>query len=268
MPQTGEVTARLKELASPDGYVYGSSEEEKPGPLSFLRHLPVTHKISLPGLVDGQPAARYGEGGLVAHLLGLLYGYRAQFCDWWVEGRLRAHSDADHSPPGAEQASLCVDRALAAWRQWPGRQRTVMINALYLHGRTDVYEHEWERFQAEYQVVDAVYSVAKAVGQLPAPPRRRKDYAHKERMSVLCTALGLVNDSDKLEAIVALRNELLHEALWDGRMPGEARGEISFRASYWVHKFSRRALLATLGLQGTYIGSPWWVLGNFQFDAQ
>jgi hypothetical protein len=268
LPHIGEIKDRLEQLASPDGYFYGGDEEEKAGPVSFLRRIPASHEIRLPDCASDQSAARYGEAGLLAHLLGLLYGYRVQFFDWWVEGRLRSQSETDHSPPGANHASLCVERALAAWRQWPDRQRTVMINALYLHARADVYQQEWERFQAEYQVVDAVYSVARAVGQLPPPPKRRRDHAHKERMATLCTALGLANDSDKLEAIVALRNELLHEALWDGRMPGEARGEVSFRAPYWLHKFSRRALLATLGLRGTYIGSPWWMLGSFQFDAQ
>jgi hypothetical protein len=268
LPHIGEVDIRLRELASPDGYLYGRGDGGRTGPLSFLRRLPATHEIFLPDFVDDQSAARYGESGFLAHLLGLLYGYRVQFVDWWVEGRVRAQSDADHSTPGAMQVSLCVQRALGAWRQWPDRQRTVIINALYLHGRTDVYEHEWERFQAEYQVVDAVYSVARAVGHLPPPPKGRKDYPHKQRMPVLCTAFGLEHDSHRIDAIVSLRNQLLHEALWDGRMPGEARGEISFRSSYWLHKFSRRALLAIFGLRGTYIKSPWWALGHFQFDAQ
>jgi len=122
-----------------------------------------------------------------------------------------------------------------------------------------VYENEWELFQAEYQIVDAVFRIAHKTHQLVDPKK------HGERIRCLCDFFGIPSDDAKVGHIVKLRNELLHEALWDERMPGEARSPDSLYASIWLHKLTRRLLLAVLGITGTYVQSGWWGMGQTLF---
>ena len=65
--------------------------------------------------------------------------------------------------------------------------KMVAINAMYLHGRIWTYESEWERFQAAYQVTDAVFALARDTGILTS----RQFVSHGDRISVLCDDLGL-----------------------------------------------------------------------------
>jgi len=110
---------------------------------------------------------------------------------------------------------------------------------------------EWERFQAEYQVFDALYSIARDVGIVSRVP-------HVERIPAMCASFGLPMEATCVATIVRLRNDLLHEALWAGRMPGEARGNEAFHSSFWLDHLSSRLTLALLGINGPYVQSPWW----------
>ena len=70
-------------------------------------------------------------------------------------------------------------------------------------------------------------------------------------------------DQSRVDTIVRLRNDVLHEALWDGRTPGEARSPASVAASMWLDGLSRRVTLALLGLSGQYVRSFWWSRSHF-----
>jgi hypothetical protein len=138
----------------------------------------------------------------------------------------------------------------------------VAINCLFLHTHTCVHELEWERFQAEYQVFDAVFALARDTHAIS----RTGVVSHGARLEHLCSEFGIPFDAPKARSMVTLRNDLLHEALWDGRMPGEARSMESAYASYWLHSLSRRALFACLGLRGGYAETAWWGMGTFAFN--
>lgn len=234
-------------------------------PALFYR-LPTSHELRLKNISDNPESVRYGLAGFIIHFLAFLYGYRCHFYDWWIEGRIKISGDTDYSEPRLQRTVKCLDQAIDTWARWNPRQQTIIINAIYLHTRTCVYEQEWERFQAEYQVADAIFALAQQTNQIPPPKGKR--YRHDERIPLLCKHYGLACDQAKVDTMVKLRNDLLHEALWDGRMPGESRSHDSFYASHWLHKLSRRAMLAVLGLSGgEYIYSPWWSLSQAYFDV-
>lgn len=277
VPNLDQITAAVAKWTHPDGHVYPRMQKtmrQKPGwkrprkvPQSerpgLLHQLPTTHSLHLANPVLNQEQARYGPAGFLIHFLGFLYGFQCQFHDWWMDGRVSVRTGADHPPPTASRAGNIITRALRTWHSFAPRQRLVATNLLYLHSRTVVYEMEWECFQAEYQVLDAVFALARDTGQIPPRPR----IPHDQRIAALCNRFGIPLDGGILQTVVRLRNELLHEVLWDGRMPGEARSPESLLASEWVHRLVRRATFAALGLHGTYIRTPWWGFGTFVFDV-
>jgi len=276
LPQFDEVCETVAQWVHPDGHVYLPAEHTRTQKPHWKRsrkvpqserparqqRLPATHSVIVAEEYDDEQAARYGAVGFLVHLFGLLYGFQCQFHDWWINGRFSLKGRIDHGKPRPKAAGEIVSRALEIWRSFPQRQRLVAINALYLHSRSEAYQVEWERFQAEYQVFDAVFALAKGVGHFRGTGR----IPHARRIRAICDRFGIRCDDDKMHDIVRLRNDLLHEALWDRRMPGEARSDTSFRASYWLHSLARRALFATLGLDGEYIRSAWWGMGSHVFD--
>src|SRR5205823_188716 len=118
-----------------------------------------THTLYLNRGGSNGEALRNAGAGFLIHLFAFLYGFRAQFHDWWIDGRVKAKSDADYHQPRAEYVARCIDAGLRRFQSWPARQQTVAINCLFLHSRIWGYEMEWERFQGAYQVVDGVYAL-------------------------------------------------------------------------------------------------------------
>lgn len=268
----------LRKITNPDGYIYPPIVHTRRGwpeikskkiPSSdrcaFLYRLPATHILTLSGEHDDQIAQRYGDAGFLIHFFGLVYGWRCQFHDWWIDGRSKASSNADYHTPRKTYVESCMRGALARFRNWRAIEKMVAINAMFLHGRIWSYESEWERFQAAYQVTDAVFALARDTGRLSS----RRTPPHAERILALCDDLHLHYDGEKVTYLVDLRNDLLHQALWVSGMPGHASGDQqSFYASMWLEKFSRRAFFAVCGLGGDYLRSPWWGLGSHYFDVQ
>lgn len=263
---------QLSAMRHPDGHVYPPFQRtmhhetgkrprrvphsERP---AHLHGLPVSHAIRLDRAQPNAEAARYADAGFVMHFIGFLLGMRCQFHEWWIDGRYWLEPDTDYRVPDAALLGRAISRAYERWCGWQERQRLVAINVLYLHSRAKTYENEWELFQAEYQVIDAIFALARDSGQLI------KKVPHRTRLRHLCEHYSIPLDEKVIHTIVRLRNELLHEALWDGRMPGEARSRDSLMGSVWLHKLARRAMLAVLGLAGPYVQSAWWGMGQVIF---
>ena len=267
----------LSSITNPDGFIYppvqhtvleslSGLSEQVPGSdrCAFLYQLPATHQLVLID-EDDEKTQRLGDAGFLVHLFGRFYGWRCQFHDWWIDGRCKGSSDADHLAPRQAQAEACLRASLIRFRSWGAMPKMVAINAMYLHGRIWTYESEWERFQAAYQVTDAVYALARDTGILAS----RQFVSHADRISVLCDDLGLFYDEERVRYVVDLRNALLHQALWVGGMPGHASpDDRSFYATIWLENFSRRALYSVCGLGGDYISSSWSKLTSHFFDVR
>lgn len=273
LPQFEEAKALLEKCSNRDGYLYpplahqqtldfgGSPKKihrtERP---ALLHRIPASHEIRLFDAPGDAEAGRYGEGGFAVHFLGFLLGWRCQFFNWWVDGRIptKSHSDCFVHLPCI--VSICLDHARSRWASWPSRDRTVLVNALFLHNRTGVYEWDWERFQAEYQVLDALYAIARRRHGVTAR-------SHRDRIRALCDHFGLFRNDLLGEQIVTLRNELIHEALWGGQMPGTAP-QGTFHMPIWLHRFNQRLVLGILEIDAEYVHSNWQSLGEFSFSLR
>ena len=223
-----------------------------------LYKLPATHEVHLTAGLDDPTILRNADSGFLIHFLGFLLGYRCQFWDWWVDLRVSVRSQTDYGIFSPKILSKCLDLGISSWRDMKQRERTVVINAMFLHNRGPGYQWDWERLQTEYQVLDAFYAVAKARFKLPYS-------THAKWIEILCKQFGLYSLPDLVDRIVNLRNKLIHEALWGGQMPGTAPDEETFDAPIWLHSFNQRLGLAILGFANEYVSSRWNTLGTFAF---
>jgi hypothetical protein len=273
LPEFDDAVASLKTLSDYAGYLHPPIEnvgswrdpQETSYPIcsvsrpASLHKVPPTHELCLPTVSDDPTVLRSADGGFLIHFLGFLLGYRCQFWDWWVDSRVSIRSHTDYHIVREDSIGKCLDLGTSSWRQWNEHTRTIFINAMFLHNRSSGYLWDWERLQAEYQVLDAFYAVARSRFKLPPSP-------HRQRIELLCRHFGLYGEQDLANSIVSLRNDLIHEALWSGQMPCTAPDEDSFYAPIWLHKFNQRLGLAILGFANDYVHSRWNGLGTIAFS--
>lgn len=226
---------------------------------ALLFFVPATHELALKRVSEDIDAVRNGAGGFIIHFLGFLFGRRCQFAEWQFDVRLpsRDHSDAMLRRP--RLAGLCVEPAFAVWEGATVRTRTVLTNALYMHNRAPSYEWSWERFIAEYQVFDALFSIAKH-------RHRVKAKHHADRFRAIADAYGIWHDEAVIKRIVGLRNDLFHEVLWGGVLPGAAADTDAYYAPLWLHHINQRLGFAVLDLTGPYISTSWQSLQTYLLD--
>ena len=260
LPNLNKAIKIMQKRMHPNLYIYPTAKQKKSRRPGSFHRLPSTHSIELDKAFASQEQARYEDAGFVMHLLGFLYGHRCHFHGWWVDGKVLFPEEIDHSIPTAHQTEAIISRSLETWQKFANRQRAGAINVLLLHTRSQVYDLEYERFSCEYQLFDGVYALAH--------PKEGRQASHGKRLRSLCEEFEIPYEEELANKIVNLRNNLLHEAIWDDRMPGEARSDFSFYASLHLHKLTKRAMLAVLGLKGSYITSSWSTLGTYSFNVE
>ncbi len=250
------VTATTKEL--PPRYDDSSAWEEIPRTSrpSLLGRLPASHEIVL----RHQPATancRTSDGGFIVHLLGHLYGVRLQFADWWLDMRIPTERTRGAFVT-TQDAIEFVSTAYKTWQQWSAGAQMRMTNALYMDARSPCYEWDWERFAMNYMVFDALYKMAVECFQV-------KNARHHDRFAALAERFGLARNHEEWERIYKLRNELFHEAMWDGTHPCTDSSSGAFYAAMFLRSINHRLVPAILQFETKYVGSPWWIFDRCAF---
>ncbi len=276
LPDLAKEIKRFYGMANPDKYLYPPIKYQarliKDGKFRKIPHseraasmyeIPSSHKIRYSSAVN-KSKSRHNVSGFLLHFIGFLFGYRVQFKDWHVDGRIYTKTDTDYGIPRKHVVQELVQHGFEVWQKMSPRQQTIMINILFLHLRSSTISSEWERFQAEYQVCDAIYAVARDSKMLLP----RKKVSHSERINLFCETFSIPTNRDIIDKSTALRHDLIHEGLWDGGMPGEARSSDSFYTSLWLHRLTRRMIFSVLGFRGNYIRSTWWHMGTVAFEIE
>jgi hypothetical protein len=224
---------------------------------AHLYRLPASHLLQLHS--DDSSDPRRTRASCVIHLLASLKDTCLQFADWWFDARV---------PTGRRHAIFCpqdvtedfLSRCFAVWSAWPEAERKRLLNSLFMLNRAPAYEWDWERFAVEYMVVDALYRTAANLHLMPVVRK------HEERIDGMCQAFGLMRNESQVAEFVKLRNDLVHETLWDGGRPGTAVSGSAILAPVHLHSLNRRLVLAVLGYHNEYMRSAWWAFGNVRFD--
>jgi hypothetical protein len=204
-----------------------------------------------------QDEIRKKDGAFLMYLLGYLFGYRLQFQGWWFDGRVNMKKS--HNIVFTDDvASQFISTGYANWKTWSPDAQRLFTNILYMNSRIEMYEWDWERFMIAYMVFDACYKHAKNMNEVKPCP-------HSDRIEVMAKRFGLFFEGSLSSKIVDLRNDLFHEALWDGGQPCHSGGQDSFNLTECVRGINNRLIPALLGFSTDYIKSRWGLLGTCGF---
>lgn len=252
----------VRAQANADNYIYPPLQHTVVGPLNepsalvprterpaLYYDLPATHRIEYLRS-PSDPDYRRGVFAYLIHVFGFVLGYRCQFYDWGFDARVNVAELTDHLPPRQRVFAAVMNAAVQTWSRLNTSHRTVATNLFYVHSRAQVLEPDWERFLIQYMAFDAAYSVALALGVV-------SKVQHAVRFEELCARYGILRDAEKFKVIVEMRNGLIHQALWNDRLPGDSATQKSHAATIWLSGITRRVAYATLGLSGAYIRSSW-----------
>jgi len=277
LPEFDEHAAWVAKVKHEDGFVYprqvitvrqlkypatigdSSAWEEVPGTErpGLLHSLPSSHEIRLHA-ASTSADLRSADGAFIIHLLGYLFGLRVQFTGWRLDMRIPVES-THGAYVHRDDASAFVSQAYRTWQGWPERSRKKMTNALYMNARSPCYEWGWEQFMMNYMVFDALYRIAvDSLGLQEAS-------SHRDRFERLANRFTLARDVERWERIYALRNELFHEALWEGFHPCTDGSLAAEYASHELRRINHRLIPALLEFDTGYVRSAWWIFDNFAF---
>lgn len=162
-----------------------------------------------------EPDFRNSDGAFLIHLAAYLYGVRLQFHDWWFDGRIPMKS-THHAFIRLDAERDFLSHSFKEWRAWEAPERKLFTNTLYLHSRSPTHQWDWERFNVNYTVFEALYRLAVRLWGLPEAGN------HRERLYLVCNQFGIEIETENLDRIYDLRNPLVHEGLWFGQQPGTA----------------------------------------------
>ena len=223
---------------------------------AHIFRMPASHEIQIikPSNTNDP---RKGDGLFLTYLIAFIFGIRLQFHDWFFDGRVpvTSHQDFIISPSATEHF---IDNAYYIWRNLSDKQQKLVTNLLYMQTKVKSYEWDWERFFTSYMVLDGCY---KFLSETFGVSSRR----HRNRIKTVIKYFDMKLNSEWIDRIVCLRNELLHETLWEGGQPGNSGSTYSFSAAFHLLKLNNRVIFAILGHRGEYIRSPWWLRGTFMF---
>ena len=265
----------VDELTNKDGYLYPPitrtinldpltmkekdvvPNTERP---ALLHNLPVTHSIEIAddGTIEEH---RRGPSAFLINLLGFVFGYRLQFHDCWIDGRVLINGNNGLSVHHDTVEDL-LSHSFGLWKSWDPESQRLITNLLFMFSRSPHYEWEWERFTIDYMVIDGIWKI-------DAKKKSIKKYvSHKDRINSLCETYDIpVNDS-YIEEMVDLRNALLHESLCDNGQPCSAGSINAFMITIFLRNLIKRLVPAVLDYQTSFIKTSWWSLGAYRFDKR
>jgi hypothetical protein len=213
-----------------------------------------THELTLVNSLAGSDA----EDFFIA-LFGMLKGLRLQREGWQhfyrcptMRGEL-----CDFYADNGEIATT-LDLAAGFWQQHTeASTRKLAFGAIHWHLFAQLYEHEFERFNAQYTAFDACWALAKRTLNVDAK-------GHADRPRALATALDLLVPSWALPISAGLnacslsqrRNALVHEAMYAGEPIGFAHSQTERGMELELTGFVARAIFALLGVCNEYTRSP------------
>lgn len=245
-----------------------SSETTKAPPLASKGFgLPATHRLSFKkhGWTD--------EGAnFVIALFGMMKGRRLQREEWQhfykapIDRKLCDFYATD------QEIEHALDKASAFWLAHTNSDiQKLAFGALHWHLFAQLYQHDFERFNAQYMALDACYKLAADTWTgLP------KKSTHAERASILCTLTGVpipawANVSSvrkkKFCDLSEQRNALIHEAMYGGQPVGFSHPTNNSAMELELTGLVARIFLRLIGIDNGYTRSACTMQETFCFGC-
>lgn len=257
------VAAMQREIYVHDGWFYPPLRSVKSGvnapliPTGFA--LPATHQLHL-----SDTTADDEEANFMIALFGLLKGQRLQRPEWQHFYKAPVASKLNDFLATDAPISKTLDIATAFWRRYTPEVRKLAFGALHWHLFAQLYEHQFERFNAQYMALDACAALALEIGLqgYSSHPSKPKHPLHASRASVLCGCTGVPKPvwveplAGQTECELArCRNELVHEAMYAGQPIGFSNPKGHHQMVRELTGLVARIFLRLLGVQNDYTQS-------------
>lgn len=229
--------------------------ETKTGPaIATVFPLPATHQLRLSDGRHDEDAASF----FIA-FFGFLNGLRLQRDTWQHFMRCPTKRALCDFIAGSRDMVTALDTASKFWDSHPDAAiRKLAFGALHWHLFAQLYQHDFERFNAQYTAIDACWRLAVNLGQ--APDMRD----HARRPKCLAEALGIqvpqwaapLPAPEKGCALSQQRNALIHEAMYAGEPVGFASPSFAADLTLELTGFVARCWLRLIGIDNEYTRSP------------
>lgn len=115
----------------------------------------------------------------------------------------------------------------------------------FLLGQT--YEFEWDIFDSQYKVLDAIYKLS----GIKSCPHAKRPVALAEKFNIQIPKWAVIDANTKSSSLSKTRNELVHEAKYGGHPIGYAYPEDNFR--FELVRFNTKLILASFGLNSPFL---------------
>lgn len=137
--------------------------------------------------------------------------------------------------------------------------RNLAFGALHWHLFAQLYEHEFECFNAQYTALDACAELARRIG-FPRYPEDRP--SHAKRAAILCKCVGVPKPAWVKPlpgrsgcALSQRRNSLIHDAMYAGEPIGFAYPKDDPFMMLGLTAMVARIFLGLIGVRNEYTGS-------------
>ncbi|MCD6282179.1 hypothetical protein J7J84_01035 [bacterium] len=213
-----------------------------------------SHYIELINNTEREP--RLGSAALLVHFIGFLAGTRLQFEGWALDSRVPIWSQCrDETRVFVPHRPKILEKAYHYWRGLSNKKRKALLSALYVHEKAYCETWEWERFLWEYFCFDALWNVF--VNNNTARTK------HPDRMRTFASHYGIPLEKTAISEIVKLRNELVHEALWDNRLLGHGdTTSLAINAPLNLRRLNKRLIAALILGHNKFSSSCWWTASS------
>lgn len=206
--------------------------------------MPSTHNIEVDS--GGEDKTKF-----MILALGLLYGLYLAPADFHYMYRV-AYKPGKLT--GIKPVKVDVEKGLShiseKYDQLSTSERAQFYAAIYWFLVGQSASNVWERFDSQYKVLDGIYKIS-GIGRC----------THAKRPSELASAYSLDPPSwvaipmhSNTCELVTLRNELVHEAKFNGQPIGYSNPDVNFDIEF--RAFNLKLICSFLGLQTSYVATP------------
>lgn len=259
LPEFDEIIRNFYETASvSNGWIYGpereepkSAEEENrfkntaPKIAQPFFRLPSTHEITSTDLDDDQLKFVMLAYGFLNGLFLTPENYACLQKAPYQEGKL------SRLVLGRSDYEIGI-RKIRQFLLNSGKEKVHAMRAIlhwFLAGQS--YEFEWDRFDAQYKVLDGIYAVSGISS--PFHARRPVDLvAHFARYKIILPDWCKI-DKPKSSKVSRMRNDLFHEAIYAGMPLGYAYPDENYDLEFV--SFNVKLIAALLEIDAPYLGA-------------
>jgi len=272
-PEIEQNTFSIRKYLNRDGFIYPPivcdynidlstlerieiENSERP---AELFKIPPSHTIEIFDPIFSEDCRKW-DANFIIQLLAFIEGVRLQFSEWWFDGRIPMKSQNNFKlyPNLLEDF---ISHSYGKWRDLNSEHKKWFINILFMHNKGTAYTWDWEKFMINYTVFDGIYKLYESINNINNKP------SHKDRIYTILKVFSIPIHEEFIKNIYFLRNDLFHQAIWDGGLPSSSEDKYKgYNQQANLRRLNIRAIIALLEFKTPFVKTPWWYINHLLFD--